>query len=99
MKKIAKIASALREAAGLGAYGGSNVRDYFRDGLKSKDSVQHPESGVKARKVPNSSLPKGFEYELSHPDGLKLRFDADELETLSERASMWADRKQQKKLK
>jgi len=99
MKKIAKIASALREAAGFGAYGGSNVRDYFRNELNSKGKVHHQESGVKARKVQDDRLPGGYEYELQHPDGRKFRFDADELETLSERASLWADRQQHKKLK
>lgn len=91
-KKIAKVAAALKEAAGLGHYGASNVRDYFRDGLQNGDTVHHQESGIKARKRYDKALPAGHEYELQHPDGRKFSFDADELDTLAEQASTWADR-------
>jgi hypothetical protein len=101
--KIAKVAAALKEAAGFGAYGASNVRDYFRDGLQKSDKVHHEESGIIAYKIHKKGLPAGYEYSLKHPDPKHpnhthgLSFDADELDTLAERASTWADRASRKK--
>ena len=97
MNRLAKIALALKEAAGLGHFGASNVRVQFTKGLKDSNFFHHEESGIKAKKVLDKRLPVGHEYILQHPDGRKLSFDHDELDTLAERASMWADRIKLKK--